>query len=216
VAASYGANAMAVPIDVTSLESWSRARDAVHARFGKVDILCNNAGVSVAWQPLAETAPETFERTMQINVFGVYNGLRTFVPDMVARGSGHVVNTCSLLGLLAGPSMATYCASKFAVKGMTDALRAELAPQGVGVSALYPGATRSYMTLDESDPKKAEAIRQQSTLMEPIWLGRAVARAIEQNLPHIITHPSSKPAVQAVQDEVLAAFGEPAEPGYRG
>jgi NAD(P)-dependent dehydrogenase (short-subunit alcohol dehydrogenase family) len=140
-AAKYGGKAMALEIDVTSLHSWALARERALAHFGQVDVLCNNAGVSVEWKPLTEIAPETFDRAMKINVYGVFNGVKTFAHDMMARGYGHICNTSSLNGLISHGTMATYSASKFAVTAMTDALRDELAPHGVGVSALsgpYP------------------------------------------------------------------------------
>lgn len=214
IAASISPDVLAVPLDVTDLESWAAAREAAFAQFGRVDVLCNNAGISLPVAQLADVAPETFDHAMRVNVFGVYNGIRTFIPEMTSRGSGHVVNTSSMLGLMSAPGRGTYCASKFAVKAMGDALRAELGPQGIGVSTLYPAATRSYMTMEGPSSKAAKD--ESWNLMEPIWLGRAVVKAVEQNLPHIITHPRSKAGVEAVAADVLAAFGEPAQPGYPG
>jgi NAD(P)-dependent dehydrogenase (short-subunit alcohol dehydrogenase family) len=214
--------ALALEIDVTSLDSWAAARQAASAKFGQVDVLCNNAGISVAWKPLVDMAPETFDRAMKINVYGVFNGVKTFAPDMIGRGYGHICNTSSLNGLISNQTMATYSASKFAVTAMTDALRDELAPHGVGVSALYPGLTRSKMSLAVQpggelfeDPKMA-AMLKSMVMMEPVWLGRAVVKAIQDGTQHIISHPSAKPNVEAWFSEILASFGEPAEPGYRG
>ncbi|MFT4027491.1 MAG: SDR family oxidoreductase [Novosphingobium sp.] len=212
-AAGIGPQAMALAMDVTSLESWAAARTAALARFGQVDVLCNNAGISVPWEPVADVPPETFERVMRINVFGVYNGIRTFAPDMTARGYGHICNTSSMNGLLAMGNMGPYSASKFAVTALTNALRDELAPHGVGVSAIYPGLTRSKMSLASADQKAAAGIKSMN-MMDPVWLGRAVVAAIRNGTPHIISHPAHKEAVEQRHAALMACFGEPAEPGF--
>jgi NAD(P)-dependent dehydrogenase (short-subunit alcohol dehydrogenase family) len=214
VAKRFGDAAMAVELDVTSLHSWALARERALAHFGEVDVLCNNAGISIKWQPLVDLDPELFDRTIAINLKGVFNGVKTFGHDLIARKSGHIVNTSSLNGLLSMGSMGPYAASKFAVTALTKALRDEMAPHGVGVTAVYPGLTRSGMSLDIS--KANEPHMKSMQMMEPVWLGRAVVRAIEINEPHVITHPSAKPALEAWQSELLGAFGEPAEPGYKG
>lgn len=216
-AARIGGELLALQHDVTSLESWAAVKRAAQEAFGPVEVLCNNAGISQPFQLLDEVTPEAFDRLMAINVRGVYNGVVSFVGDMRERGRGHIVNTSSMNGLLAHGTFAAYSASKFAVAGMSEALAVELAPHGVGVSILYPGLTRSRMSEGQQpglDPQTAEAIR--SRMMQPIWLGRAVARAVETNQLHIITHPGHKPQLEARFAAILAAHGEPAEPGYVG
>ena len=221
-AAKLDCEALALEIDVVSLDSWAQAKNAACERFGQVDVLCNNAGISVPWRPLVDIAPEEFDRAMQINVYGIYNGVKTFGPDMIARGYGHICNTSSLNGLISMGAMATYSGSKFAVTAITDALRDEMAPHGVGVSALYPGLTRSKMSMAarpggdlNKNSANAQAMKSM-VMMEPIWLGRAVVKAIGDGTQHIISHPGSKPIVEAWFNELLASFREPAEPGYQG
>jgi NAD(P)-dependent dehydrogenase (short-subunit alcohol dehydrogenase family) len=212
-----GGGVLALQHDVTSLASWSTVKKAAQDAFGQVDVLCNNAGVSQQFKMLDEMAPDEFDRLMAINVRGVYNGVVTFAREMRDRGHGHIVNTSSLNGLIAHGTFAAYTASKFAVAGMSEALRVELAPFGVGVSILYPGLTRSRMSEGQQpglDPKVAEMIR--SRMMQPVWLGRAVARAVETNELHIITHPGHRAQLEARFAGVLAAHGDPAEPGYAG
>src|SRR5512139_2689241 len=97
-AAEFGDNAIAVALDVTSLESWAAAKAAAYGRFGQVDVLCNNAGISQPRAPLDAIPPETFAHVMAINVTGVYNGIVTFAGDMRQRRSGHIVNTSSMNG----------------------------------------------------------------------------------------------------------------------
>jgi NAD(P)-dependent dehydrogenase (short-subunit alcohol dehydrogenase family) len=217
-AAELGEKALAILLDVTSLESWAAARQAALDRFGAIDVLCNNAGISMERMPLDQFPPDEFARVMAINVTGVYNGVVTFAGDMRERRSGHIVNTSSMNGLMPFGTFTTYSASKFAVLGLSDALRQELEPFGVGVSTLFPGLTRSRMSLD---PKGGADVGQlprealEANMMQPIWLGRAVARAVENNEPYIITHPDYKATVENRFREILDAFREPAQPGYR-
>lgn len=212
-----GGEVLALQHDVVSLDSWAAVKQAAQAAYGEVDVLCNNAGVSQPFKLLDEVTPEEFDRIIAINVRGVYNGVATFGREMRDRGRGHIVNTSSMNGLLAHGTFAAYSASKFAVAGMSEALHAELKPFGVGVSILYPGLTRSRMSEGQApglDAQLAEALR--SRMMQPVWLGRAVARAVETNALHIITHPAHRAQLEARFDAILAAHGDPAEPGYRG
>lgn len=214
-----GTEVAVLELDVTSLESWAGARSAAEDRFGSIDILCNNAGISSGFKPLVDVAPDEFARVMAINVTGVYNGIKTFARQMGERGSGHIINTSSMNGLMPFATFAAYSASKFAVLGMSDSLRQELAPLGVGVSTLFPGLTRSRMSESDvegpisKDPQLAEQIR--ANMMDPVWLGRAVVKAVENNAPYIITHPDYADHVRERFDQILAGFGEPAQPGYK-
>jgi short-subunit dehydrogenase len=148
----------------------------------------------------------------------VYHGIVTFAGDMRVRGSGHIVNTSSVNGLNPFGTFAAYSASKFAVVGMSDALRQEMEAHGVGVSILFPGLTRSRMSLDPRVGADSGQIAREvldANMMQPIWLGRAVAKAIEENVPYVITHPDYKSTVEARFRALLDAFGEPAQPGYK-
>jgi len=215
-AAKFGDNAIAVQLDVTSLDSWAAAKAVACKRFGQVDVLCNNAGISQPREPLDQIPPETFARVMAINVTGVYNGIVTFTDDMRKRGSGHIVNTSSMNGLIAFGTFGAYSASKFAVTAMSEALRDELAPFGVGVSILFPGLTRSKMSLGDLESGDITAEIAAQGMMEPVWLGRAVAKAIENNQLYIISHPGYRAFLEQRYRNVLDAHGEPAQPGYIG
>ncbi|UVO55886.1 SDR family oxidoreductase [Sphingomonas sp. SUN039] len=216
-AAELGDAALALTLDVTSLESWAAAKGATEARFGPVDILCNNAGISTPRMDLEEVPPELFARVLAINVTGVQNGIASFAGEMKARGSGHIVNTSSMNGLNPFGTFGAYSASKFAVLGLSDALRQECAPHGVGVSTLFPGLTKSRMSLDPKDGPAADPETLAALLprmMDPVWSGRAVVRAIEEGQAYIVTHPDYRPIFAARCEEILAAFGDPAQPGY--
>lgn len=210
-----GERAFAVALDVTCLDSWKKAREAALQRFGSVEVLCNNAGISMPREPIDQVPVERFAQVMAINVTGVYNGIRTFADDLRKAGSGHIVNTSSMNGLLPFGTFGPYSASKFAVLGLSDALRQEMAPHGVGVSTLFPGLTRSRMS--EGDMEAGDIPQElKDSMMEPVWLGRAVVRAIESDEPYIISHPGYRPMLEARCQELLAAFGDPAQPGYSG
>jgi NAD(P)-dependent dehydrogenase (short-subunit alcohol dehydrogenase family) len=211
-AARIGGDCLALALDVTVPESWAEARDAAEARFGPIDILCNNAGISHPLSPLQDIDEAQFAQVMAVNVVGVHNGIRAFVPGMVARRQGHVVNTASMNGLLPHGTFAAYTASKFAVAGLSEALAQELAPHGIGVSILYPGLTRSRMA--EAQMEEFARPEMAAAMMEPVWLGRAVVRAIAENRLHIVSHPHYRPQVEARHAALLADFGEPAQPGY--
>ena len=136
-----GGGTIALAHDVTSLDSWARVKRAAEDAFGPVEVLCNNAGISTRRTLLDETPPEVFASVLAVNVTGVYNGIRTCVPEMRARGEGHVVNVASAGGLMTAPCHSPYSASKHALVGLSKALRAEYAMKGgtVGVTLVCPG-----------------------------------------------------------------------------
>lgn len=215
-AARIGHGTIALAHEVTSPESWAEVKAAVETAFGPVDVLCNNAGVALPFKPLEDVSDEEFARVMAINVTGVFNGCKLFMPEMKARRRGHIVNTSSVNGQIPHGTFAAYSASKFAVTGLSEAIRTELEPHGVGVSILYPGLTRSRMS-EGQVPGLSEEQRKllSARMMEPIWLGRAVVRAVEENRLHIITHPEHLVTLKARSDALFAAYGEPAQPGYQ-
>ncbi|GAB3097980.1 SDR family oxidoreductase [Aestuariicella hydrocarbonica] len=210
----FGDNAIALQIDVTSLESWAVAKAVAYETFGRVDVLCNNAGISQPRQPLDQVPPDTFAKVMAVNTTGVYNGVVTFADDMRQRGSGHIVNTASMNGLLAFGTFGAYSASKFAVTAMSEALRDELAPYNVGVSVLFPGLTRSRMSeADIASGDIPEEVAAQG-LTDPVYLGRAVANAIENNQLYVISHPVYKAVLEKRYAEILAAHGQSAQEAF--
>lgn len=212
-----GHGIIALQQDVTSPESWAQVKREIEQRLGPVDVVCNNAGISLPFKPMEDVSLDEFDRVMAINVRGVFLGCTAFMAEMKARGSGHIVNTSSVNGQLPHQTFAVYSASKFAVTALSEAIREELAPAGVGVSILYPGLTRSRMS-EGQVPDMTEEAKQAlaARMMEPVWLGRAVVRAVENNELHIVTHPDHLGALKARIDRLYAAFGEPAQPGYEG
>ena len=127
-----------IRLDITDRAAFARAADQTGRVFGAVQLLFNTAGVS-AFGPLEKSTYEDYDWMMGVNFGGVVNGIQTFVPRMIAYGKGgHIVNTASLGAFNSSDPAGIYCASKFAVRGLTEALRGALAKYNIGVSCLCP------------------------------------------------------------------------------
>lgn len=134
-----GGRGTAHAVDVTDAAAVEALAAAVYAAEGAVDVLHNNAGVGHGG-PVAETSLQEWHRVLGVNLMGVVHGVHVFVPRMLAQGRpAHIVNTASMAGLVAVAQMVPYCTSKHAVVGLSESLNAELAPQGIRVSAICPG-----------------------------------------------------------------------------
>lgn len=124
--------------DVSDEAAMQGLADAVHSKYRAIDVLVNNAGIGAAGRFL-DTSSTTWDRVWAINVRGVMLGCQKFLPAMIESGSGHVVNLSSMAGYFASPDMVIYAASKFAVLGFSEALRADMQGKGIGVTAVCPG-----------------------------------------------------------------------------
>jgi NAD(P)-dependent dehydrogenase (short-subunit alcohol dehydrogenase family) len=134
-------------VDVSKRGEVEELARFVIAERGHVDILFNNAGVG-AGGSFTETTVEEFEWTFSINFWGVLYGIKAFLPHMIERKYGHIVNTSSLAGLCATPGLSAYCSTKFAVAGLGEALRAEVRKFGIGVSTICPGIINTLVVED--------------------------------------------------------------------
>jgi NAD(P)-dependent dehydrogenase (short-subunit alcohol dehydrogenase family) len=133
----------AIKVDVTDRASMAAAADESERVFGKVHVLVNNAGV-VSFERFSATTYEDWDWTIGVNVNGVFNGIRTFLPRMLAHGEGgHIIATSSLAGLAGINTLGAYTASKFAVVGMMESLRTELSESRIGVSVYCPSFVRT-------------------------------------------------------------------------
>lgn len=130
--------------NLASLESVRAAFRAATEQYGCVDILVNNAGVSES-TPFTEYTEETFDKVMDLNVKGVFNAARAASECMIARGTGVILSTSSMVSISGQPSGIAYPASKFAVNGLTISLARELGPKGIRVNAVAPGITETDM-----------------------------------------------------------------------
>lgn len=125
-------------VDVTDDAAVGKFAADLAAHFGAPDLLVNNAGVINANAPLWEVTPEEFGRVVDVNIKGVHHSLRHFAPQMIERGSGIMINLSSGWGRSTSPEVAPYCATKWAVEGLSQAMAQEL-PSGVAVAAMNPG-----------------------------------------------------------------------------
>jgi NAD(P)-dependent dehydrogenase (short-subunit alcohol dehydrogenase family) len=163
-ARSLGREVLARRVDVADRDQMTEFSTAVGESVGAVDLLVNNAGVGLGAEFL-DTELSDWDWIVSINLMGVVHGCKLFVPPMVERGGGHVVNISSVAGYMASPPLAAYSATKFAVLGLSEALREELHPHGIGVTAICPGlintpiTTTSRMRGASADPARRERVR---------------------------------------------------------
>ena len=137
-----GAEVQAIVCDVRDEADVNRMIEAVKKRFGQIDVLVNNAGV-IQVGPLEVQTKEDFEDAMNVHFWGPFYTMQAVIPEMRTRGDGRIVNISSIGGKMAVPHLAPYCASKFALVGLSDAMRGELAKDGVKVTTVCPGLMRT-------------------------------------------------------------------------
>ena len=198
-----GADAIAACTDVTSRDDVEALAVDTVRRFGAVHIVCNNAGVATFGE-IATSTHADWEFTMRVNFWGVVHGVEAFVPRLLAQGQGgHVVNTASMAGLVGMQWLGIYCASKFAVVGLTEALHRELKPHGIGASVLCPmivatninenSVTRRPAELrNPGEPLVPPAAAMVGSTIAPEEVARRVVRAIERRDLYIFTHPEQR------------------------
>jgi NAD(P)-dependent dehydrogenase (short-subunit alcohol dehydrogenase family) len=214
-----------IRVDVADREALRAAAQETLAVFGRIHLLCNNAGVGGGGD-IAEDAFEAWDRAVGINFGGIVNGSKIIVPIIKAQGEGgHVVNTASMAGVVPLPGMGAYSASKYAVRGFTQALRLELAPHGIGVSCLYPGAVKTALVPipdeDGGAPEGEEGVfiralwAAMRAAVDPMDMGRLVVEAIRENRQHILTHAEFLDEVRerhrAMEDAFLTDLPIPAD-----
>ncbi|RFU88187.1 SDR family NAD(P)-dependent oxidoreductase [Streptomyces triticagri] len=143
--AELGDRARFVRLDVTDEEAWQRAADFTVAEFGRIDGLVNNAGISTG-MPLETETVEHFRQVLDINLTGVFIGMRTVIPGMKENGGGSIVNISSAAGLMGLALTSSYGASKWGVRGLTKIGAVELGTARIRVNSVHPGMTYTPMT----------------------------------------------------------------------
>jgi NAD(P)-dependent dehydrogenase (short-subunit alcohol dehydrogenase family) len=162
-------------LDVRHREAYARVADEAESRLGPVSILCNNAGVA-GGQHVTRLTYEYWDWVLGINLNGVINGIQTFLPRMLKRGGGgHIVNTASGAGLAATSSGLLYTTSKFAVVGLSESLRNELQPFGIGVSVLCPGPVNTQIISNSQDTQPSSPLSAEETKIRDASLAQANA-----------------------------------------
>ena len=208
-----------VKTNVAERESVRAAAEETLEVFGKIHVLCNNAGVNGGGTAASEDFDE-WDRAIAVNLGGVVNGTKIIVPIIRKQGEGgHVVNTSSMAGVVPLPGLAAYSTAKYAVRGFSESLRMQLAKEGVGVSCLFPGATRTALvplpedrpgTIDEGNAPQFlkdlwDAMR---GAIDPYDTGKAVVSAIKENRFYIFTNREFLEEVKQRHREIEEAFPE--------
>ncbi|MEO6387671.1 MAG: SDR family oxidoreductase [Croceibacterium sp.] len=217
-------------LDVTDRARFAEVAQQVVGHFGEVHVLVNNAGVSV-FGPTDEASYDDYDWIMGVNFGGVVNGLVSFLPRIKAsKGRRHVVNIASMAAFLPGPQAGIYTASKFAVRGLTESLRYNLAPHRIGCSLCCPALTRTNAwtsALKRPDgfgtsgfPEVAEEqLAQFGTAfeegMDPYEVGTRILAGMTEQRGLILTHPEHGPDFEEAHAAVMAALPEGEAPAGR-
>jgi NAD(P)-dependent dehydrogenase (short-subunit alcohol dehydrogenase family) len=203
-----GGEVLALETDVGDPAAVDRLARAASERFGRVDVLCNNAG-TIAFGTVWEMTPQEWDRVMRVNLDGVVNGLRSFVPLMRASGDdGHIVNTASMAAFMKLGSVPPYVVSKHAVVGISHALAEDLeqAGSGIGVTVACPGMVSTRFGQPDADLPPEE------DLPDGIVSARSAAQSIRQAMArrarYAFTHADSVNTVRERFDEVLGGFAD--------
>lgn len=209
-----------VPCDVANASAVARAADAVLERFGRVDVLVNNAGVVIGGAP-GEFDLDDWRWIVDVNLMGVVYGVETFVPLIKSHGEGgFIVNTASMAGHGGMPGLAPYSATKFAVVGYSEALRQELAEHRIGVAALCPGwvdtkiyesglerPSRAGQEMTAEDAEALEGAKSFfATGLPPRKVGQWVVESIKQDAGYIFTNRELRSAIDQRADTLRAAY----------
>jgi NADP-dependent 3-hydroxy acid dehydrogenase YdfG len=186
LAAELGARALVVrQVDVSDRAQMTAFADAVHAHVSAADVIVNNAGVAVGGTFL-DTTLEDWDWLLGINLRGVVHGCKLFVPRMVDRRAGQVINIASIFGIYPAPGVTAYVASKFAVLGFSQSLRTELAAHKVGVTAICPGMINTAIVADARmagalTGRKAKATEAFKKGLSPARVADAILEAVRDN-----------------------------------
>lgn len=173
-----GGQAIARRLDVTSRQEVHAFAEAAHAQWGRIDVMINNAGI-MPLSPMAALKLDEWDRMVDVNIKGVLNGIGAVLPVMSGQGFGHIINIASVGALVVSPTAAVYCATKFAVRAISDGLRQE--STNLRVTCIHPGVVESELAGTITDPTAAAAMKDYRAIaIHPDAIGRAVRYAIEQ------------------------------------
>jgi len=183
-AEEIGAGTVALPLDVVDAADFARFLDEAESTLGGLDVLVNNAGI-MPIGPFLDESDHVTDRTIDIDLRGTVTGTKLAGRRFAARGDGHVVNIASVLGTLASPNAATYCATKFAVVGLGQSLRQEWRGTGVRISSVCPGFVRTELISGMSASKAMEKY----LMVDPEDVAEAVTRVIAKDRSRTVFVP---------------------------
>ena len=220
-----GAAVRGIVCDVADRNAVQDAARATIAAFGKVHIVCNNAGVG-AGGPTEQVAPADWQWVLGVNLMGVIHGIEAFLPRIKTQGEGgHIVNTASMAGMICAPQMGPYNTAKFGVVALSETLAAELAGSGIGVSVLCPGWVNTrILESGRNRPAQLGGVPSASiggdqagviaefvrSGMAPKEVAARVMAAIRDNDFYVFTHPGMRNWIEDRFRRILAAFDKAA------
>ena len=180
-------------LDVTDRAGVAAFAKAARETFGRVDVIVNNAGI-MPLSPMASLKVDEWDRMVDVNIKGVLYGVAAVLPEMTERGSGHIINIASIGALSVVPTAAVYCATKYAVRAISEGLRQE--NNKIRVTCVYPGVVESELAGTITDPVAAEAMRAYRAIaLKPDAIARAVRYAIAQpddvDVSDIVVRPTA-------------------------
>jgi len=184
-------------LDVTSRPDMEAFADAAMARFGQIDVIVNNAGI-MPLSLMSSLKVEEWDRMIDVNIKGVLYGIAAVLPIMNRQGRGQIINVSSIGGLQVSPTAAVYCATKFAVRALSDGLRQE--NSRLRVTCVYPGVVESELASTITDPVAAEAmVAYRRIALKPGAIARAIRHVIEQpedvDTSEIVVRPTASAAL---------------------
>ena len=193
LAAEIGGEVLVRRLDVTDRADVAAFAEAARDRFGRIDVIVNNAGI-MPLSPMASLKVEEWDRMVDVNIKGVLHGIAAVLPEMTRRGSGHIVNIASIGALQVVPTAAVYCATKYAVRAISDGLRQE--NDSLRVTCIHPGVVESELAGTITDPVAAKAMEAYRAIaLKPDAIARAVRFAIEQpadvDVNEIVVRPTA-------------------------
>ncbi|MEV6619477.1 SDR family NAD(P)-dependent oxidoreductase [Amycolatopsis sp. NPDC051106] len=208
-----GDNARAYTLDVADRAAVLAHADEVAGEFGRVNVVVNNAGVALG-ASVEEMTFEDYDWLMGINLGGVVNGTKAFLPHLIASGDGHVVNISSVFGFVGVPTQSAYNAAKFAVRGFTEALREEMliARHPVGVSCVHPGGIKTNIVRNSrsgaDDQEKAAQGFERIAKTTPEKAAQTILRGIERKSARILIGPDAY-VIDAIPRVLGSAYQRP-------
>jgi NAD(P)-dependent dehydrogenase (short-subunit alcohol dehydrogenase family) len=189
-----GGKALAFTCDVTDGAAVAAAATAVGRGWHGLDLLVNNAGIAGSGT-VVETPEEDWRRIMEVNLFGVATVCRAFIPTMIRAGSGHVVNIASAAGFVSPPGVAAYNVSKAAVISLSETLRVELAPHGIGVSVVCPSFFKTNLLDEFSGSEESRQMARRLMEKSPLDAGdvaRLIRRGVGKREFMIVPHAEAR------------------------
>ncbi|MDT7565909.1 MAG: hypothetical protein QOG76_4533 [Pseudonocardiales bacterium] len=192
-----GVQARGYQLDVSDRAAMTAHADQVVAEFGRVNLMVNNAGVALM-ATVEDMSYEDFDWIVGINFWGVVHGTKAFLPHLIASGDGHLVNISSVFGFVGVPTQSAYNATKFAVRGFTEALRQEmlLEKRRVGVSCVHPGGIRTNIARDARAPENSTSQQRANDFSRiarttPEQAAKTILRGVERKRARILIGPDA-------------------------